>query len=36
MIPRRATDLGMKVPIGCRVLRATGITAYLEASGTRP
>jgi Phage integrase family len=34
MIQRRATDLGMKVKIGCHTFRATGITAYLEAGGT--
>jgi integrase/recombinase XerD len=34
MIQRRASDLGMKVKIGCHTFRATGITAYLEAGGT--
>ncbi len=34
MIQRRAAGLGMKVRIGCHTFRATGITAYLEASGT--
>ena len=35
MIQRRATDLAMKVRIGCHTFRATGITTYLEAGGTR-
>jgi integrase len=34
MIQRRASELGMKVKIGCHTFRATGITAYLEAGGT--
>jgi integrase len=34
MVQRRATELGMKVKIGCHTFRATGITAYLEAGGT--
>jgi site-specific recombinase XerD len=34
MIQRRATDLSMKVKIGCHTFRATGIAAYLEAGGT--
>jgi hypothetical protein len=34
MIQRRATGLGMKVRIGCHTLRTTGITAFLETSGT--
>src|SRR6202034_1940273 len=34
MIQRRAADLGTEVKIGCHTLRATGITAYLEAGGT--
>jgi integrase len=29
-----ATELGIKVKIGCHTFRATGITAYLEARGT--
>jgi integrase len=31
---RPAAELGVKVKIGCHTLRATGITAYLEAGGT--
>jgi integrase len=34
MIQRRATELGLKVKIGCHTFRATGITSYLEAGGT--
>jgi integrase/recombinase XerD len=34
MIQRRTAELAMKVKIGCHTFRATGITAYLEASGT--
>jgi site-specific recombinase XerD len=34
MVRRRATDLGMRLKIGCHTFRATGITAYLEAGGT--
>jgi integrase len=34
MIQRRASELGMRVRIGCHTFRATGITAYLEAGGT--
>jgi integrase len=34
MIRRRATDLGMRIKIGCHTFRATGITAYLENGGT--
>jgi hypothetical protein len=34
MIQRRSAELGIKVKIGCHTLRATGITAYLEAGGT--
>ena len=34
MVQRRAADLGTRVKIGCHTLRATGITAYLEAGGT--
>jgi len=34
MIQRRSAEVGMKINIGCRTFRATGITAYLEASGT--
>ena len=34
MIQRRAAKLGTQVKIGCHTFRATGITAYLEASGT--
>jgi integrase len=34
MIQRRASELGVKVRIGCHRFRATGITAYLEAGGT--
>jgi len=35
MIQRRAAELGTRVRIGCHTFRATGITAYLEAGGTR-
>jgi hypothetical protein len=34
MIQHRAADLGFKVEIGYYTLRATGITAHLEAGGT--
>jgi integrase len=34
MIQRRRADLGMRIKAGCHTFRATGITAYLEASGT--
>jgi site-specific recombinase XerD len=34
MVQRRAADAGMRLRIGCHTFRATGITAYLEASGT--
>jgi integrase len=34
MIQRRAADVGLKLRIGCHIFRATGITAYIEASGT--
>ena len=34
MIQRRASELGMRIKIGCHTFRATGITAYLEAGGT--
>jgi integrase len=34
MIQRRAGELGMRIKVGCHTLRATGITAYLEAGGT--
>ena len=34
MVQRRAADLGMRIKVGCHTFRATGITAYLEASGT--
>jgi integrase/recombinase XerD len=34
MIQRRAAELGLRIRIGCRTFRATGITAYLEAGGT--
>lgn len=34
MIQRRATDLDMKVKIGCHTFRATGITAYLGVGST--
>jgi site-specific recombinase XerC len=34
MIQRRATELGMRIKVGCHTFRATGITAYLEAGGT--
>jgi site-specific recombinase XerC len=34
MVQRRAADLGMHIKVGCHTFRATGITAYLEASGT--
>jgi integrase/recombinase XerD len=34
MIQRRAAELGTRVKIGCHTFQATGITAYLEASGT--
>jgi site-specific recombinase XerC len=34
MIQRRASELGMRIRIGCHTFRATGITAYLEAGGT--
>jgi hypothetical protein len=34
MIQRRAADLGTGIKIGCHTVRATGITAYLEAGGT--
>jgi integrase/recombinase XerD len=33
MIQRRADALGMNIRIGCRTLRATGITAYLANGG---
>jgi hypothetical protein len=33
--PAARRDLGSKVKIGCHAFRATGITAYLEACGTR-
>src|SRR6202040_2493859 len=35
MIRRRTAEAGFKVKLGCHVFRATGITAYLEAGGTR-
>src|SRR5438477_8275818 len=31
MIHRRAAEAGFKVKLGCHVIRATGITAYLES-----
>jgi integrase len=34
MVQRRSADAGMRLRIGCHTFRATGITAYLEASGT--
>jgi hypothetical protein len=34
MIQRRAADLGFRKKIGCRTVRATGISAYLETGGT--
>jgi integrase/recombinase XerD len=34
MVQRRASDLGIRVSIGCQIFRTTGITAYLEAGGT--
>ena len=34
MIRRRTAEAGFKIKLGCHVLRATGITAYLEAGGT--
>jgi site-specific recombinase XerD len=34
MVQRRAAELGTRARIGCHTLRATGITAYLEAGGT--
>jgi integrase/recombinase XerD len=34
MIRRRAAGIGYKIKLGCRVFRATGITAYREAGGT--
>lgn len=34
MVRRRAAEAGFKQKLGCHVFRATGITAYLEASGT--
>jgi site-specific recombinase XerC len=34
MIQRRASELGMRIKVGCHTFRATGITAYLEAGGT--
>jgi site-specific recombinase XerC len=34
MIQRRAADMKMIIKIGCHTFRATGITAYLENSGT--
>jgi integrase len=34
MIQRRAGGLGMRARIGCHTFRATGITAYLGASGS--
>jgi integrase/recombinase XerD len=34
MIQRRASELGMRIRIGCHTFRATGITAYLETGGT--
>jgi hypothetical protein len=34
MIQRRSAELSLKVKIGRHAFRATGITAYLEASGT--
>jgi integrase/recombinase XerD len=33
-IQRRAADTSLQVNIDCHTLRATGITAYLEAGGT--
>jgi hypothetical protein len=33
-IRRRTAEAGFKMKRGCYVLRATGITAYLEAGGT--
>jgi hypothetical protein len=32
-VRRRAAEAGFKIKLGCRVFRATGITAYLEAGG---
>ena len=34
MIQRRATELGMRIKVGCHTFRATAVTAYLEAGGT--
>ena len=34
MIHRRAAEAGFKVKLGCHVIRATGITAYLQNGGT--
>jgi hypothetical protein len=34
MIRRRTTEVGFKVKLCCHVLRATGITDYLEAGGS--
>ena len=34
MVQRRATELGMRIKVGCHTFRATGITAYLETGGT--
>jgi hypothetical protein len=34
MVHRRTAEAGFKGKLGCRVFRATGITAYLEAGGT--
>jgi len=33
LIRRRTGEAGVKIKRGCHVFRATGITAYLEASG---
>ena len=34
MVRRRTAEAGFKVKLGCHVLRATGITSYLDADGT--
>ena len=33
MIRRRASDVGIKTPIGCHTFRAAGITDYLRNGG---
>jgi integrase len=34
MVRRRTAEAGFKIKLGCHVLRATAITAYLETGGT--